>query len=171
MNEIAVSARLGGGPPAPLFSIDPIGTAIVDLGDDRGTFVIYDRNDRPSIAAKVPATGKLIKVSMRSGAMLDGASPSEHGAKRVHRAPPAHGHAVRFRRPHPSSRARPSARKVGRASTNTGRGPAASPSRPFVRSEISEGDICGLDVTVRDWNQQSFMIDDIRVAAAEDSSR
>lgn len=154
-----------------LVRLEPRGAPLVDLGRTRGQFRVFDRHDRPGTAARVPATGHLLRVTLRTapGSTLAGASPSSRGSNvcvALRRKTPAG--CVLAPPPLP-----PGATEcpAGWSSLNQrGAWGDASALYTFARFDGSESDVCGADVAVLDWARSAatLSIDDVRVEAIED---
>lgn len=162
-NDAGTSALMTLGPRSAL--------PLARLGGASGQLIVYSREDRPSSAADVRASGRLLKVSFTSGAsgsLLLGASPQAVGADvcialRTRVGSSCDGLAP----PAVDDTECPS----GWTSLNQrGAWPPGVTLFTFVRSAVAETDVCGIDVALVDWPQGSaaLTIDQIRIDAAED---
>jgi microsomal dipeptidase-like Zn-dependent dipeptidase len=145
---------------------------ITRLDSDRGSLTLYQRGDRASASANVPATGHLLRVTMQSGAgvSLLGANTESTGANVC----------VAVRHSVNGTCAPPPALAAGATECPTGDGWARMNQRgawssgaslyTFVRSPEDESSVCGVDVAVLDWDNTNppWAIDEIRVEAIED---
>lgn len=147
------------------------GSPLATLGTGSGELVVYSREDRPSAAADVRASGRLLKVTLTagaSGAVLLGSSPQAVGADVCIAVRTRSGAAC-------DGLAPPAAGDMECPSgwTSLNQRGAWHPGvtlYTFVRSAVPESDVCGLDVAVIDWPKDSapLTIDSVRIDAAED---
>ena len=144
---------------------------IARLAGDRGQLVVYERDDRPSAASDVLATGHLLRVSMTSspGSDLIGASPAQAGANVCVALRQSSGGACAPLAPPPA----PGATECPAGWWNLnqrGEWSSGVTLYTFARFAGAESSICGVDVSVLDWPAASapFSIDEVRVEAIDD---
>ena len=157
-----VLARAAPRDPTPIVMLD---------ARKRGQYTLFDRDDRPSAHADVLASGHLLRVVMHSAADSDllGASPARAGANVcVALRSLQNGACASTAAPPP-----PGATECADGWTplnQRGEWGSDVDLYTFVRWPGSDGALCGLDVSVLDWDQASapFSIDEVRVEAIED---
>jgi hypothetical protein len=151
----------------------PDGFLVATLFQERGSLVVYERDDRPDTAADVLATGHLLKVSLRAApgaAPLAGASPAQVGAN-VCVALRSSATGACAAAPPIADGATECPRSDGWVSLNQRGSWAPNVTLyTFVRSAVPEATICGVDVAVLDWDAASppLPVDEVRVEAIDD---
>jgi hypothetical protein len=172
IEEADLSASSAGEPAAPVAQLGPRdATPIARLGRSRGSIVLYRRDDRPSTALDVPASGHLLKVSLTSspgGRPLSGASPASSGANVCVAVRQAVGDACL-----PPPAPLPGATECPKGWVTLNQRGEWAPGvtlSTFVRFPGEESSVCGVDMAVLDWDDQSepFSVDEVRVEAIED---
>jgi microsomal dipeptidase-like Zn-dependent dipeptidase len=171
LEQVSLSASAGAGPASPLATLGPRASAPWAILDRHaGAFTAYQREDRPS-ATPVLASGRLLRISMKANAQgdgLPGASPSAVGANAC----------IALRQRVDGGCVTPPAPAAGATECPPGwtslnqRGSWATGGElyTFVRIPGSPSDVCGVDLSIIDWDPASapFGIDEVRVEAAED---
>jgi microsomal dipeptidase-like Zn-dependent dipeptidase len=172
IDEAMVVANTDAG-PVTLVDVGPrVSTPITILGQNRGSFGIYQREDRPHVFDYVPATGNLLRITLTSGVeqTLEGASVTGAGANVCAVVRHLVGGVC----------APVSLPPAGATECPTGEGWASMNQRgawgpgtqlfAFARFSGGESSICGADVYVLDWGEQAapWTIDEVKVEAAED---
>jgi microsomal dipeptidase-like Zn-dependent dipeptidase len=168
--ERATVTTLQDGVPSTIANVGDGVSVLARLHKDRGSIVVYDRDDRPDSSASVLASGKLLKVSMRSGPGGDpmaGASPQAAGANVCF--------SLRARTPNGCES---SAAPLDASATECGAGWIPMNQRGQWNPDVllyafARGDettVCGVDIAVLDLSSSStpFTIDEVRVDAIED---
>ena len=146
---------------------------VADLGKKRGALVAYDRDDRPETALSVPASGRLLKVSMRSSqdSSLLGASPDEPGANVCFAIrEKVNGQCVSTAQPLPVDATDCTAASGWWNLNQRGEWASGVTLFAFARFPDSDDSICGLDVSVIDWqgSPSALDVDEMRIEAIED---
>lgn len=174
IESVAVSARSASA-SVTLASLGPRSPApLATLGGNAGTFTVFDRTDRPSVSARVRASGHLLKVTAvasAASAALPGASSQRVGPNVCVAVRSRAGSACPAVTP-PA----PDATECPAGWTTLNQRGAWSPGvalYTFVRFAGDERDVCGVELTVLDWEKRGapFSIESIRVDAAEDPVR
>jgi len=154
-----------------LIQVGPHGaTPVTVLDSSRGSFGLYQREDRPSVFADTPATGHLLRISLTSGPeeALEGASTTRTGAN-VCAAVRAQvdGVCVPAPPPPPGATECPSGWTPMNQRGSWGKGTSLF---AFARFAGSESSVCGADVTVLDWDGSDppFTLDEVKVEVIED---
>ncbi len=168
IDEVDLSANA-----TPIVSLGAtIASPLADLHKDRGTLLVYSRDDRPEVNADVPATGHLLKVSMRASPDSDllGASPDQPGAnvcfsirQNVNGACVSTGAAI------PDSATECSSASGWWNLNQRGEWASNIELFSFARFAGLESSICGVDIAVLDWQMaSSFSIDEVKIESMED---
>jgi hypothetical protein len=172
IDQVDFSASLGHA-RTPILSLGAtIAAPLADLHENRGKLLVYARDDRPEANADVPATGHLLKVSMRSapGSDLLGASPDEPGANVcVAIRQRESGACVSTAAPLPDGATECDPASGWWPLNQRGEWASNITLYAFARFAGNESDICGLDVSVLDWQTPGpFSVDEVKVESMED---
>ncbi|MBK7864203.1 MAG: hypothetical protein IPJ65_37525 [Archangiaceae bacterium] len=153
----------------PLVTLD--GSPLATLAQADGALTLYQHDDRPDAAPGAPISGRLFVASLHSspnGKGVLGASPQRFGANVCIALRTREGGTCRG----PAALAEGENECVGDWVSLTQRGAwnHGGTLFTFLRHRGTEEEVCGLDVSVRDWlpGSDPLGIDSIRVAAVED---
>ncbi len=172
MTRIDLTGKSLGQPEVPIARLAARGEVpLVTLVGMAGSFTAYNRNDRPSVNAKIPASGHLLRVSMTSSnfqSALPGSSAQQVGANscvalrtRVGASCPANALPAAKATECPDGWAAINQRGEWKQSTML---------YTFLRYAGDPTQVCGIDFAVLDWKKDSgaFAIDAVKVDVVED---
>jgi len=160
----------------PIVSLGPtIASPLADLHKDRGTLLVYDRDDRPESNADVLATGHLLRVTMQTAPDSDmaGASPDQPGVNVCFALRQLQdGACVSTATPLPDGATECDSASGWWNLNQRGEWASGVELFSFARFAGPETSVCGLDVNVLDWQDSSpttsLAIDEVKIESIED---